>query len=72
MNEDMSTSGDREDCLLPLVQWEELVDVGVEISKGGVKVQDLPAGEGNKDGGVVVEGVGPHPVKRFAKIFIGP
>ena len=68
----MGLDGHREDRLLPLVHCGELVDVGVELGEGGVEVRDLPAEEGNEDGGVVVEGVGPHLVKRLAKVLIGP
>ncbi len=57
---------------MPLVHYEELVDIGVELGEGGVEIRDFPAEEGNKDGGVVVEGVGPYLVKRLAKVLIGP
>ncbi len=36
-----------------------------------MEVRDLPAKERNKDGGVVVESVGPHLVKRLTKVVIG-
>ncbi len=68
----MGLDGHREDRLLLLVHFGELVDVGVELVEGGVEVRDLFAEEGKKDGGVVVEGIGPHLVKRLAKVLIGP
>ena len=57
---------------MSLVHRGKLVDIGVELGKGGVEVRDLPAEEGNEDGGVVVEGVGPHLVKRLAKVLLDP
>ncbi len=31
--------GHRKDCVLPLVDWKELVDVAVELGKGSVEVR---------------------------------
>ncbi len=69
-NKCVGLDGHREDRLLPPVHLGELVDVGVEHGEGGVEVRDLYAKEENEDGGVVVEGVGPHLVKRLAKVLI--
>ena len=71
-NKGVGLNGHRKDRVLPLVQCGELIDVGVELGEGGVDVRDLPAEEGNKDGGVVVKGVGLYLVKRLAQVFIGP
>ncbi len=71
-NKDVGLDGHWEDRLLPLVHCEKLVDVGVELGKDRVEVRDFLVEKGNEDGGVVIEGVGPHLVKRLAKVFIGP
>ncbi len=68
----MGLDGHQDDRLLPLVHCEELVDIGVELGKGGVEVWDLPVKEKNDDGGVVVKGVGSYLVKRLARVLIGP
>ncbi len=68
----MGLDGHREDRLLLLVHCRKLVDDGVELGEGGVEVRDLPAEEGNEDGGVVVKGVGLYLLKRLAKVLIGP
>ncbi len=62
----------REDCLLPLVDCGELVDVDVELGEGGVEVRGLFAEQGDKDGGIVVEGIRSHVVERFPKVLVGP
>ena len=68
----MGLDGHREDRLFPLINCGELVDVRVELGVGGVEIRDLADEERNEDGGVVVEGVGPHLVKRLDKVLIGP
>ncbi len=65
-------NGHRGDCILPLVDCGELVDVAVELGEGDVEVRGLFAQQGDKDGGVVVEGIRPYVVERLAKIFVGP
>ncbi len=62
----------RKDRFLLLVHCGKLVDVGIELDEGRVDVRDLPAKERNEDGGVFMEGVGLHLVKRLAKVLIGP
>ncbi len=68
----MGLDGHREDRLLPLKHYRELVDVGVELGESREEGRDLFAEERNEDGGVVVESVGLHLVKRLAKVLIGP
>ncbi len=71
-NKGVGLDGHREDCLLPLVHFGELVDVCVELGEGEVEVRDPSAEKGNENGSLVVESVGLHLVKRLAKVFIGP
>ena len=64
--------GHREDCVLPVVHCGEFVDVAVELGEDGVKVRGLFAEQGDKDGGVVVEGIRPHVVEGLPKVLVGP
>ena len=62
----------RKDYVLPLADCAELVDVAVELGKGSVEVRGLFAEQGDKDGGVVVEGIRSHVIKKLSKVFVGP
>ncbi len=57
---------------MPLVDCGELVDVDVELGKGGVEVWGLFAEQGDTDGGIVVEGIRPYVVEGLSKVLVGP
>lgn len=57
---------------MPLVDRQELVNIGVELGEGGVKVRGLFSKERNEDDSIVVESISPDLVEGLTKIFIRP
>lgn len=54
---------------MPLVDCGELVNIAIELGKGGVEVRGFFAKQGDKDSGIVVEGICPHVVEGLPKVF---
>lgn len=57
---------------MPLVYFEKLINITMELGESRVKVWGFFAKQKNDDSRVIIKSISSHLVERLAEVFVGP